>query len=145
MADTPLDHDAKAVEDLATQMHRAGGDVGHRGVYVALAQAALLHASKNKGYRSASNPFANFEESPLVAKKLLTPLQYAYTLMTKQDDALPRLVWARRALDFNFRSSLEDEYRARGGDPMLRERLLDGIVYRAIMLAMLDVCDAPTR
>src|SRR5262245_14613063 len=145
MGDAPLDRDGKALEDASAQLRRAGGDVGHPGVYRALARAALLHASKNQGYRSAADPFANFKESPPVTKHLLDQVQYAYTLMSKQDDALARLIWDRRSMapDFRGPGEIEDSYQARGGDAMLRERLLDGIVYRAIILAMMD--DAPSR
>lgn len=109
---------------------------GHPVVYKALEQAADLHDAKNQGYRSADDPLANFKEAPPVTKGLLTPLQYAYTLMAKQDDALARLVWDRATRSDDGVDTLE--YAKRGGDVMLRERLMDGIVYRALMLALME-------
>lgn len=114
---------------------------GHPAVYKVLEQAADLHDAKNPGYRSADDPLANFKEAPPVAKGKLTPLQYAFVLMSKQDDAVAELVWARALREDNEDGLSVTEssvYHARGGDAMLRERLMDGIVYRALMLALME-------
>lgn len=122
----PLDRAEKAIEDITRMMRSACGDVGHPAVYRTLAEAAWLHAQKNKGYRSAADPLANFHEARAVKKRFMTALQYAHTLMEKQDDALCALVWSDKAV-----------FEERGGEAMFRERALDGIVYRAILLAEL--------
>jgi len=108
---------------------------GHPAVYKALEDAATLHDAKSAGYRSTADPLANFKQAAPVAKGVLTPLQYAFTLMSKQDDALVGLVWGRVT---NKSPGIDYEYDRRGGDAMLRERLMDGIVYRALMLALME-------
>lgn len=105
-------------------------------VYVAFNDAMRLHAAKNKGYRSDSDPFANFNEAPPVQKGLMTPLEYAYTLMSKQDDAVPRLIFERANLKAEKDGQVR-KYGLLGGDEMLEDRLLDGIVYRCILLAIM--------
>lgn len=115
---------------------------GHSTVYRVLEEAAALHDAKNAGYRSAADPLANFKQSPPVAKGKLTPLQYAYTLMAKQDDALVELVWAHARTEGLLPGAemvdVVRSYDQRGGDAMLRERLMDGIVYRALMIALME-------
>lgn len=108
---------------------------GHPVVYRVLEEAAALHDAKSAGYRSATDPLANFKQAPPVAKHKLTPLQYAFVLMSKQDDAVAELVFGRVTAPID---GIGYEYVARGGDAMLRERLMDGIVYRALMIALMD-------
>jgi hypothetical protein len=111
------------IDDIAAYLHDACDHVGHPEVYRALAKAAILHAEKNKGYRSHTDALANFRDSSVVAKGYLRPDQYAMTLCSKQDDALVSLLFSRS----------DKEYRERGGSAMLYERALDGIVYRALL------------
>lgn len=115
---------------------------GHPTVYRVLEEAAALHDAKNAGYRSAADPLANFKQAPPVARGKITPLQYAYTLMSKQDDAVIELVWARarvhKEAGHGDPEGDPEIYIRRGGDAMLRERLMDGIVYRALMIALMD-------
>lgn len=86
-----------------------------------LESASTLLREKNAGYaRAGASPFSNFLESSPVQKGLLSPIQYAHALCAKQDDAAGNQL-------------------AAGGGPDLRERLMDGLVYRAIMIAMLDM------
>ncbi|MCH7759817.1 hypothetical protein IIA15_00225 [candidate division TA06 bacterium] len=117
------------------EQYSKAGDVG---VYSAFDDAMRLHAEKNKGYRSDSDPLANFNEAPPVQKGLMTPLEYAYTLMSKQDDAVPRLLFERSKTSASSEEgSAFSKYTLMGGDKMLEERLLDGIVYRCILLAIM--------
>ena len=111
---------------LGQQLHEDCGNIGHREVYVALVEAALLHAAKNLGYRSSTDPLSNFRSARCVVQGQMTPMQYALTLCDKQDDALHKLVWAGASPEFN----------ERGGLAMLRERALDGITYRCLILAL---------
>ena len=125
-------------EELMKIIHEKCGGIGHAGVYLALADAAILHARKNKGYRSVSDPLANFRNASPVRKGNMNMVQYAFTLCSKQDDALDALLWPKDLRDFQ----------ERGGYAMLRERLMDGLVYRAIMLAMLceeESCHVSSR
>lgn len=119
-----------AIDQIAQAMYEAVGKVGAISVYRALAECAVLHAEKNRGYGTNTDPFANFKENPVVTKQLMTPVQYAYVLMSKQDDALPRLVWTR--------TSDPTAYESRGGEPMMKERVMDGIVYRALILGLME-------
>lgn len=86
-----------------------------------LNQCAALFSSKNEGYSKETDRLANFFNSAPVVHKLLTPFQYAAVLVAKQDDA----VWS-------CITTPNEKKRAE-----LEERLKDGIVYRAIMLALL--------
>lgn len=83
-------------------------------------------AERNAGYRGgASRWLENFLVAQPVARGLLSPVEYAAVLAAKQDDA----VFAALArLRKGEEGALED----------LRERLTDGAVYRAIILAMLS-------
>ena len=122
----PLSREEKAVLDLSTEIREACDGGGHPKVYEVLARAALSYAKKNEGYRTTGDPMANFRDAPPVIKGKMTVVQYAHTLMCKQDDALTSIVWVFDA----------GEFEARGGLPMFEERALGGIVYRAILLAL---------
>lgn len=129
---------------------------GHPTVYRVLEEAATLHDAKNAGYRSETDPLANFKQAPPVAKGMLTPLEYALVLVSKQDDALFDLVRTRKLPPDYWCVSTPDggcngegcmhngghPYDRRGGDAMLRERLMDGIVYRALMIALMEETNA---
>jgi len=87
-----------------------------------LVSCAKLFKVKSKGYASGDDPFANFHEAQPVVKGILSPFVYAATLCSKQDDA----VWA------TIKEQRPEQIRD------LRERIRDGITYRAIMLTLLD-------
>ena len=116
-----------SVSSAVDVLRRLAGGAGSLRVYDVLVAAAQLHGAKNRGYRSAADPFANFHRARAVRSGRMTPAQYAWTLVDKQDDAADALIHPESAADF----------KARGDLPALRERLMDGIVYRAIMLGML--------
>lgn len=84
--------------------------------------ALAKFTDKNAGYGKTDNPLANFYNAPPVTHRVLTPFVYAATLCAKQDDA----VW----------SYISDPTPCKAAE--LCERLLDGLVYRAIMLALID-------
>lgn len=86
-----------------------------------LEQAIALFKQKNAGYSKGTDLLANFANSAPVIHGKLTPLEYAAVLVAKQDDA----VWSCLS-EPNERKLKE-----------LPERLMDGIVYRAIMLCLL--------
>ena len=111
---------------LGAQLYEACGQAGSLSVYEALAAAAILHANKNKGYASNGDPLDNFKSARCVQSGILNKLQYAHTLMEKQDDALSKLVWSTGPI----------EWEARGGEEMFRERALDGVIYRCLMVAL---------
>lgn len=81
-----------------------------------------LFSIKNTEYRSESNPFANFYDAAPVAQGKLSPVEYCLTLCSKQDDALWKAI-----------------IRGEVNTTNLRERILDGAVYRIIALALLEL------
>lgn len=94
-------------------------------------ELAILFESKNAQYSRPGNVFANFDESAPVQQFLTNPLTYCMMLCAKQDDAFWKaLVRATEKVPLAPDQSNER--------PNLRERLLDGAVYRIIALALLD-------
>jgi hypothetical protein len=84
-------------------------------------ELTCLFVKKNAQYATDANIFANFDESAPVSQHLMSPLLYCMTLAAKQDDAF----W--KALN-----------RSEGEKSNIRERLMDGAVYRIIALALMD-------
>ena len=117
----------KNAKEISKMLSQFVGGAGSKEVYRVLTEAAILHAKKNAGYGKDTDVFGNFNESRLVKKGLLNRLQYAATLMEKQDEAIWGLLFAET----------KEEYTKRGGYAMLEERLFDGLVYRALIIAMM--------
>lgn len=87
-----------------------------------VAEVLRLFASKNANYAAEEDPWMNFRCAQPVKLGFLTPLQYCMTLVSKQDAAAVLTSFAPTT-----------ERRAE-----LRERLLDGIVYRLIALRLME-------
>lgn len=84
-----------------------------------LAQVRTMFAKKNGEYRNNEYWYNNFITSGPVLSKVSTPITYCMALAAKQDAA----VW---------------EHISRGdtSSALFEERILDGLVYRVIALAL---------
>lgn len=100
-----------------------------------LSSAINLLNFKREGYEDDSNivsfPFglSNFFTSSDVVKMMRSPIEYCHSLFSKQDDAM--LTYLKKW-----------RYRYRPNEAELadfRERIMDGIVYRAILLCLLSL------
>lgn len=100
-----------------------------------LSSAIDLLNFKREGYEDDSNivsfPFglSNFFTSSDVVKMMRSPIEYCHSLFSKQDDAM--LTYLKKW-----------RYRYRPNEAELadfRERIMDGIVYRAILLCLLSL------
>lgn len=87
-------------------------------VRATLAHVEELFFKKNETYRSTANALSNFFEGTPVRNGRMSALQYAHTLMAKQDTQLEKAIWESQA------------------DPEFEERAMDGIVYRILLLAI---------
>lgn len=84
-----------------------------------------LFIRKNAEYQSSRRWDANFHDSAPVSQGLLSPIIYCMTLCAKQDDAFWKAVM--RGAEANEREQVN-----------MHERLIDGVVYRIIALALLN-------
>lgn len=87
-----------------------------------------LFVQKNNQYKTGHWASA-FLQNQIVLNKHLNPISYAMSLVSKQDKA---------ALDLIFSEKDEHDYNRKGGEKMLIERLSDGVVYRLIMLGLIN-------
>lgn len=89
-----------------------------------------LFVKKNSQYKTTHWASALLN-NVLVIEKYETPIAYASNLVTKQDKA---------AIDLIFTGNRNDEesFEEKGGIKMLTERLSDGVVYRLIMLGLIN-------
>lgn len=89
-----------------------------------------LFVKKNTQYKT--NHWASaFLNNQLVLEKYHTPLSYAASLVAKQDKAATDLIFTGNNKD-------NEKFNEKGGRTMLVERLSDGVVYRLIMLGLIN-------
>ena len=88
-----------------------------------------LFTNKNEQYKDASYWGSALHNNLLVQNNKQSALIYALTLVSKQDQAAMNLIFDK----FEH----EDKFNLRGGDDMLKERIMDGVVYRIMMLGLL--------
>lgn len=95
-------------------------------VLAVLEEAKQLFARKNNGY-STNKDLSHFSRALPVTCNQVTEIDYVWILASKQDIALAESMTALSC------GKLCPEQRE-----TLKERLLDGIVYRAILLTILE-------
>lgn len=97
--------------------------LGH--VRAVLVDVENLFTKKNGTYRSNDNALANFFDGTPVRNNRMSALQYAHTLMAKQDTQLEKAIWENQ------------------DDPEFEERAMDGIIYRILLLVIRKEEQAP--
>jgi len=132
----PFNEDVDSGEGVAgieveeSEHTEATSDVLPYSISQVLDSVEKLFSHKNGQYQSDSHWASAILEADVVSDGEESPLIYALNLMSKQDKAGRQLIFAafKNAISFN----------KKGGIPMLKERLMDGVVYRVIMLALLQ-------